>query len=146
MQSGEYSVKSGYFFLKAETSNNSSSTQILQGTTKPPWKQVWQLAVPSKIKIFLWRATRNALPTNVNLVRRCVMVDPTCCACQNNEEDVLHSLWSCPSLSQVWNEDPRWNSLQSTRHSDFAQLLAVVFASDCSLELFAFITWTIWLK
>ena len=82
----------------------------------------------------------------MSIVRGYVMVDPTCCVCQNNEEDVLHSLWSCPSLSQVWNEDPQWNSLQSTRHSDFAQLLAVVFASDCTLELFAFITWKIWLK
>ena len=82
----------------------------------------------------------------MSIVHGYVMVDPTCCVCQNNEEDVLHSLWSCPSLSQVWNEDPQWNSLQSTRHNDFAQLLAAVFASDCSLELFAFITWTIWLK
>ena len=75
VQSGEYSVKPRYFFLKTETSNNSSSIQILQGTTKPLWKQIWQLAVPSKIikKIYGEQPDRNALPTNVNLVRRCAM-------------------------------------------------------------------------
>ena len=75
VQSGEYSVKLRYFFLKTETSNNSSSIQILQGTTKPPWKQIWQLAVPSKIikKIYGEQPDRNALPTNVNLVCRCAM-------------------------------------------------------------------------
>ena len=75
VQSGEYSVKPRYFFLKTETSNNSSLIQILQGTTTPLWKQIWQLAVPSKIikKIYGEQPDRNALPTNVNLVRHCVM-------------------------------------------------------------------------
>lgn len=106
------------------------------------WKSILP-AVPSKIKNFLWRACRNALPTNANLVRSCVLTNPRCCVYNNNEENVLHCLWSCPSLSTIWEEDPQWNFRTVTILTSFAQLLEYVFALNCSSELFTMVTWTV---
>ena len=97
VQSGEYTVKSGYFFLKTESKNGSNEVGSSSEHTKPVWKQIWKLDVLSKVKNFLWRACRNALPTNANLVQRCVMTDSRCCVCDSHDENVLLCLWSCPS-------------------------------------------------
>ena len=144
IQSGIYSVKSGYYFLKSETRSTVTQTQASPDHPKPPWNRIWKLHQPNKIKIFLWRATRNALPTSSELVRQCVINDPICSFSSSHREDVLHSLWSCPRLSKVWEEDPQWSFRQTSRYSDFIQLLCAVLDSACNVELFATITWTIW--
>ena len=113
---------------------------------KPPWKQIWNLSLPSKIKNFLWHASRNALPTKENLVRRYVITDPTCSFCTTQAEDVLHAIWSCPNVSQVWDEDPQWQSRRGSTHSSFSQLLSTVLESDCDTEMFAMIVWTLWFR
>ena len=38
--------------------------------TRRFWKGIWRFQVPRKIKHFMWKACRNALPTKVNLVRQ----------------------------------------------------------------------------
>jgi hypothetical protein len=34
------------------------------------WKDCWNLKVPNMVKMFLWRALRNLLPTKVNLKKK----------------------------------------------------------------------------
>ncbi|KAK9996822.1 hypothetical protein SO802_021508 [Lithocarpus litseifolius] len=53
-----------------------------------------------KIRNFLWRACKNAIPTMTSLLHRRVVDDPSCSLCAQHNEDVLHSLWSCPNLAQ----------------------------------------------
>lgn len=74
------------------------------------------------------------------------MTDTRFCVCNNHEENVLHCLWSCPSLSTVWEEDPQWNFSTVSTQTGFAQQLEYVLASDCSSELFTMITRTVWLR
>nr|POF27448.1 hypothetical protein CFP56_08786 [Quercus suber] len=74
------------------------------------------------------------------------MTDLRCCVSNNHEENVLHCLWSCPSLSTAWEEDRQWNFRTITTLTGFAQLLEYVLASDCSSKLFAMVTWTAWLR
>ena len=70
---GQYSVKSTYVMLRAEysssilrqSSNNSQSHHL--------WKQVWKLRVPNKIKVFLWKACKNLLPTKIDYFRHKVI-------------------------------------------------------------------------
>ena len=40
------------------------------------WRKLWRLNVPPKVRMFLWRACSNVLPTRENLHRRRVQVDP----------------------------------------------------------------------
>lgn len=91
VQSGLYSVKLGYQFLKTEGT-------LLQDSLGSPnpirnlWKKIWNLPVPSMVKNILWRAYKNAIPTKVNLIRRRVIDDPLCECCKLCAEIVLHSL------------------------------------------------------
>ena len=66
------------------------------------WKNIWALKVPPKVRMFVWRACYNILPTRENLHRRKVMVDPQCEICCQKSESVGHILWECPLARNVW--------------------------------------------
>ena len=110
------------------------------------WKKIWKLSVPCKVRNFIWRSYQNAIPTKTNLVHRSVIDDSRCPQCHDYQEDVFHALWSCLSLSQVWDGDPQWNFKGHTSFRNFQQLLFHVFQSMCNAELFAMIVQTIWFK
>ena len=50
----------------------------------------------------MWRASSNILPTQANLARRRVPIDPKCTVCGSSDETVLHILWQCPLARNVW--------------------------------------------
>lgn len=54
---GHYSVKSDYGLLMGE--NDRDRLDIANDI----WRRMWRLTLPAKIKIFLWRALSNTLPT-----------------------------------------------------------------------------------
>lgn len=61
VKSGVYSVKSGYQFLLKDTPlNDWSQPDPMQ--TKEVWKDIWSLNVPPKVRNFLWRACKEAIP------------------------------------------------------------------------------------
>ena len=124
VQSGQYTTKSRYYFLKTEL-------------MKPLWKKIWSISVPCKIRNFLWRACKNSIPTLNNLKRRCVVEDSKCFLCAQHDEDVIHALWSCPTLAQVWNEDPQWSFRDQKVFHDFTHMILYIFESGCGAELFA---------
>ena len=59
---GCFSVRSAYRFLASENlcSQPSSSSGIEQ---QHFWKKIWKIRAPNKIKHFIWRAAKDALPT-----------------------------------------------------------------------------------
>ena len=59
--------------------------------------------VPQKVKNFIWRACRNALPTKTALLRRTLINNPLCDRCHASNEDPLHAFWTCLELDVVWN-------------------------------------------
>lgn len=64
---GEYSVRSGHKLLLHEDQNH------LQANYKQFYKKLWNLDLPPKIKITVWRFSRNFLPTFSNLNYRRLM-------------------------------------------------------------------------
>ncbi|KAI9180260.1 hypothetical protein LWI28_002923 [Acer negundo] len=62
------------------------------------WKALWKLSIPVKIKLFMWRACNNFLPTNLCLANRKVPVNPICPLCKCSEELTLHALRACRIL------------------------------------------------
>ena len=99
-----------------------------------------------KIRNFLWRACKNAIPTLNNLKRRCVVEDSKCSLCAQHDEDVIHALWSYLTLAQVWNEDPQWRFRGQKVFHDFTHLITHIFELWCSVELFVKQIWTIWYR
>ncbi|KAL5772827.1 hypothetical protein ACOSP7_012443 [Xanthoceras sorbifolium] len=59
---------------------------------------LWSLNIPAKVRMFVWRACRNLLPTRSLLAARRVLVGTVCPLCDAAVDSVLHSLWSCLSL------------------------------------------------
>ncbi|KAL5774533.1 hypothetical protein ACOSP7_012090 [Xanthoceras sorbifolium] len=69
---GHYSVKSGYYVgltLKEIPSSSES------GSLASWWKFIWSISVPPKVKLFLWRAAKDWLHTNVNLISHGLAVE-----------------------------------------------------------------------
>ena len=91
--SGIYSVKSGYRFLLENSAQFQSIYQDVEF-----WKNVWSLEVPSKIKNFVWRASKDALPIKKNLLRRKISQDGQCEICKARDEDCLHALFFCSKV------------------------------------------------
>ena len=97
---GLYSVKTGYQLLcEMDTQNRASGSD--SSSYRGFWRRLWKMRVPNKIKMFLWRACTDALPTRCNLVRRKVLDDPTCSMCGTGAENTMHALWECKQLLTV---------------------------------------------
>ena len=71
---GVYSCKSGYRFLKEEAEMEVTN-QVPPLRDKHVWKAIWSMQVPQKVKNFIWRACRNAMPTKHALMRRTVILE-----------------------------------------------------------------------
>jgi hypothetical protein len=65
------------------------------------WKMCWSLRVPNAVKMFLWRACHNLLPTKVNLLKIGVCENSLCLICLFENETVEHIIWECPAVSDV---------------------------------------------
>ena len=96
---GLYSVVSGYqLALKIKFSKPpTKSTSASQG-----WQSIQRLNLPRKIKIFVWKAARNLLPTIENMWRRKILQEPTCQICKVKRKDVFHALMECRLARKIW--------------------------------------------
>lgn len=77
MSNGQFTVRSAYHMEKElQTSNKgegSSSTH-----NEELWRTGWQLRVPDIVKMFIWRAYNNLLPTKENIFHRKIVADMLC--------------------------------------------------------------------
>jgi hypothetical protein len=146
-KSGLFSVKSAYFIgrsLKEEARGQCSYA----GNLPDIWKDLWNLKVPGKVKMFAWRACQNLLPTRENLCRRRVIQDPSCPCCGLAVESVIHCLWSCPAASDVWGDLLSCFQKCSSFQFSFMHLLEYCFQTfeKDKVELMLVVARNIWLR
>ena len=67
------------------------------------WKFLWRLRIPPKVKLFIWKAVHNWIPTAINLISHGIKIDPLCRICLKKVESSIHVLWCCPRLKDVRN-------------------------------------------
>jgi hypothetical protein len=67
------------------------------------WRRIWAENVPPKVKNFAWKATSNALSTEVNKRSRGFQVIGQCIICGMEQEDNGHALFRCPHANQLWS-------------------------------------------
>ncbi|KAK4401671.1 putative mitochondrial protein [Sesamum angolense] len=89
---GLFSVRSAYHLACSMEESPCSSN--LKETEHSWWRRLWQTHLPGKVKIFVWRACLNALPTGRNLSRR--IPGPACLPL------LLGSCRGCFALSKDW--------------------------------------------
>ena len=143
--SGNYTVKSGYNFLIKENSSQATSSTN-PGLNQALWKNIWEASVPNKVRNFLWRVCKNAIPSKMNLVQRKILTEGTCDHCHATSETTLHTLWECPKLSVVWEQDNQWSFRGNTSFTTFQELVQHVIAEGKDLESFAMLVWAIWYR
>lgn len=140
---GNYSIKSGYKLL-CEWQNKELHEPQVSDTEKSFWNSIWKIKVLGKIKHFIWKACSNSLPTKENLMNQKILQELVCSHCSNGSEDVLHSLWSCDGLKEVWNVELGWVNSLGTQLNSFSELLKTIQTKPHLVALFAATTWSIW--
>ncbi|KAH1121047.1 hypothetical protein J1N35_004207 [Gossypium stocksii] len=85
--SGEYTVKSGYRVLSTELLQNHASTFPTDDDYRGFYKSLWNMYIPMKIKIHIWRLINDLLPHYYNLARRSFSVEVVCPFCKVDPED-----------------------------------------------------------
>jgi len=89
---------------------------------------IWSLRVPNPVKVFMWKACHNILPTKENLFKRRVVDNKLCPCCEREEETTLHALWGCPSAQDVWGCEASYFNKCHTVVKNFAMLFEDLLA------------------
>ncbi|KAL5815344.1 hypothetical protein ACOSQ4_025985 [Xanthoceras sorbifolium] len=113
------------------------------------WKRfLWGLNIPAKVRMFVWRACRNLLPTRSLLAARRVPVGAGCPLCDAAVESVLHSLWLCSSLAESKAAVPFLASLRLPAAGSFLDFILACFSSLLvhEMELLLVLLWRFWFR
>lgn len=87
---GRFSVKSLY-------------EQMILSSVNFPFKFLWKINVPPKIRVFVWLLVRNSVLTKDNLLKRGWVGDSKCVFC-GKDEMVDHIFLQCPVAKFLWCE------------------------------------------
>uniref|UniRef100_A0A803PXR5 Reverse transcriptase domain-containing protein n=1 Tax=Cannabis sativa TaxID=3483 RepID=A0A803PXR5_CANSA len=140
---GCYTVKSGYQF---DADSQDTTAPGSSSSSNDWWQNFWSLKLPSKVRIFAWRAFHDALPTAAILHFRHIASDSLCPICKLQPETIPHALLCCKRPKQVWNQ---WDLLPGlhlsriTSMQDFMVHVSSVLSQDL-FELFITVMWCLW--
>ncbi|XP_010506918.1 PREDICTED: uncharacterized protein LOC104783460 [Camelina sativa] len=145
--SGEYSAKSRYHSAISGTVNtpNHSSQEEFN------WeKEVWNVKCLPKVKFFLWKALRGALPLGENLKGRGINLEAGCPFC-GQEESTIHLFFHYNFAQQVWTQAPVKRMLDTSLISSFRKGIELLSKLQClpptgifDGSLGVWIIWYIW--
>lgn len=93
---GQYTVKVGYHYW---TSHNSIRGEDNEARG---WNKLWNLKLPHKVRIFLWRFCKTNILVKKLLRGKGVPNPITCPMCEVGIEHVLHLFFDCPFAKQCW--------------------------------------------
>ena len=102
--------------------------------------------VLNKVKIVLWHACSDALPTKVSEQKRKVLDNSLCSECQIARGDSFHALWSCEALKSVWLPKFSWLRSRYPQLRSVSDLLSVILKESARLDVFAMVAWSVWFR
>ena len=102
------------------------------------------MEIPCKIKNFLWKASREALPVKKNLCRRKIAQDGQCETCKEKDEDWSHALFFCSDVQVMWNMEPQWRWLPEMEGCGVKDIFKRAFTEKLDAELLAVTSWSVW--
>jgi hypothetical protein len=66
-----------------------------------PYRFIWKIKMPLKVKVFMWLVLKNCILTKDNLMRRGWTGNSQCHLC-SSEENMSHLLFECTFVRFVW--------------------------------------------
>ena len=87
-RSGVFTVKSMYI-------------DVINSSSIPTSKHVWDVKVPLKIKVFMWFVHKQVILTKDNLIKR-NWTGPTRCSFCDRDETIKHLFFDCPFARVLW--------------------------------------------
>ncbi|KAL5736435.1 hypothetical protein ACOSQ2_031223 [Xanthoceras sorbifolium] len=109
---------------------------------------LWGLNIPAKVRMFVWRACRNLLPTRSLLAARRVPVGAGCPLCGADVDSVLHSLWLCRTLVESKAAVPFLAGLRLPAVGSFFDFIiacsSVLLVQE--MELLLVLLWRFWFR
>lgn len=141
-KSGQYSTRSGYGV------GMSSSRDVSPLTLSFDWrKNIWNVQTAPKIKDFLWKLVKKAIPVSANLASRGITSFP-CKTCDGVEDD-LHAFLHCPIAKEVWDlvpilwtQAPMSSSMMTFITS--CSYIKTLPPTGVSIPLWPWILWNLW--
>ncbi|KAL0454593.1 UNVERIFIED_CONTAM: putative ribonuclease H protein [Sesamum latifolium] len=110
---GLFSVRSAYHLALAMEFRPYSSNS--REAEQQWWRRMWQMRLPGKVKVFVWRAALNALPTSLNLLKRIPGTSSVCPFCHEGRKMLFMHLLTVLSPGKYGNVDS--SALKSCRTS-----------------------------
>uniref|UniRef100_A0A803NJJ8 Uncharacterized protein n=1 Tax=Cannabis sativa TaxID=3483 RepID=A0A803NJJ8_CANSA len=141
--SGNYMVKSGYYFATSLAEHqDAGSTYVYENW----WSKFWKLKLPSKLRIFVWKVFHNAIPVAAELHRKHIANTPYCPLCKQQQETIPHALFLCTRAKEVWRlSSIKLNfKLAATSSAEEFLFYASDNTSTSDFEQFLTICWSIW--
>lgn len=136
---GGYSVKKAYDVLKGTGASVDMSL-------KKVWELIWQKGtIAPRVRLFLWKLMRDALPLAGILASKIHTINPTCATCGLGDEQVQHLLFTCPFSRACWFSSSL--NIRSDRiGGSLSQVLTGVieYLTEEQWTIFANVTWAIW--
>jgi hypothetical protein len=116
-------VKEDYFGGRANCSDAKFSK-------KKYWKKLWDLNIPPKIRIFIWRLALNSIPTATVLNNRNMSESAACRICGAGVDDWRHAILNCTMSRCVW----------ALMDEDVVEMFESVCITDPKRGFFIFVT------
>lgn len=128
--------------------NKVASTTVLQHSPLPHpdfFTYIWQLKIPSKIQIRIWRIAQNFLPLKANLVKRRLQIDAMCPVCLAADETADQLFWGCQFTKHVLDA-LGFDSSRFSMQNEWQNDLATVFISISKQQriVLALTFWATW--
>jgi hypothetical protein len=143
---GNFSVRSAYHLLLHEQERMLESSSRGLGESQQLWTAIWSAKVQPKIRVFMWRACLDILPTRTKLFDRGILSSFSCQWCEEDPETSSHVLWQCDFAQRVWSACPvpiPHDCHPSLPFRDFISI-CIQCLSGSNLEILFTTAWEIW--
>ncbi|KAK9749366.1 hypothetical protein RND81_02G121000 [Saponaria officinalis] len=111
------------------------------------WGRLWKTHAPPKIRNFMWRLCKKAVPVMVILAKRGVVGDPRCPRCGEETETIEHTVLRCHEAAKLWKISPLRIDVSNEQIHDFRWWIEdrwSITNDDTWWALFMCISWEIW--
>ncbi|KAM5584938.1 hypothetical protein ABKV19_004355 [Rosa sericea] len=100
-KNGKYTVLSAYWIARQQVMGEFLTSTSSGNPYEALWKKIWNTRIPGKVKICLWRAANNILPTRESLSYKGYIGPFNCLLCSAALETSSHVFCHCPVAQEA---------------------------------------------